>query len=284
MMRRTLWCGLLAAGAVAQAAGAQAFFDSAGVRIRYTDEGSGTPVVLVHGFSLNFDLNWVKPGIVADLCGKYRVIGIDLRGHGRSGKPHEPKQYGPAMADDVVQLLDHLKIRQAHVAGYSLGGRIAARLMADHPDRLLSAVVAGAGAAGDTIAERRALMLRVAESAEKGNGLAPLLEDLSPSGRKPSPEQTEMLRKLFHSINDPLAIAAVARSAMDLEASEAKLRRYPGPLLIIVGELDPRKADAERLKALLPKAELRVIPGANHQNAFAKPEFRDSLKAFLDRR
>jgi pimeloyl-ACP methyl ester carboxylesterase len=120
-------------------------FDSQGVRIHFTDEGSGTPLVLLHGFAVNADLNWRLPGLTETLAREFRVISMDLRGHGLSGKPHDPELYGEAMAEDVIALLDHLGIEKAHLAGYSLGGVITLKLATTHPDRLLSASPLGAG-------------------------------------------------------------------------------------------------------------------------------------------
>ena len=97
------------------------FFDSNGVRIRYVEQGQGPAIVLMHGYTGTLDRHFVANGVFANLAKDYRVIAIDLRGHGKSGKPHDPKAYGEEMARDVVRLLDHLKIPRAHVLGYSLG-------------------------------------------------------------------------------------------------------------------------------------------------------------------
>jgi len=98
------------------------YFDSAGVRIHYTDQGQGTPVVLVHGFMNPAHLQWGRTGRIEALSKEYRVIALDNRGHGRSGKPHDPNQYGVQMAEDVVRLLDHLHIDKAHVHHPETGG------------------------------------------------------------------------------------------------------------------------------------------------------------------
>ena len=82
------------------------YFDSDGVRIHFTDEGSGVPLVLLHGFAVNADLNWRLPGLTEVLAREFRVISMDLRGHGLSGKPHDPELYGDTMAGDVIALLD----------------------------------------------------------------------------------------------------------------------------------------------------------------------------------
>src|ERR1700681_2836250 len=75
------------------------FFDSNGVRIRYKITGQGEPVVLVHGWAASADM-W-NP-VVANLSRNYEVIALDCRGHGQSGKPHDPNQYGVEMVNDVV--------------------------------------------------------------------------------------------------------------------------------------------------------------------------------------
>src|SRR5258708_34863466 len=104
-------------------------FDSNGVPISYTDEGHGMPVVLIHGLTSSGDRNWRMPGMIQRLTPHYRVITIDVRGHGRSGKPESESAYGVQLEEDVVRLLDHLHIRRAHVIGYSMGGMIAMKML-----------------------------------------------------------------------------------------------------------------------------------------------------------
>ena len=110
---------LLALGVLGLVAGAGSAedqsFDSAGVRIRYIEEGQGEPVVLVHGYTSNAEAQWARTGVLQALAGQYRVIAMDVRGHGRSGKPHDAAQYGPEMGLDILRLLDHLGIRRAHM-------------------------------------------------------------------------------------------------------------------------------------------------------------------------
>lgn len=118
-------------------------FDSNGVEIAFYDEGRGDPVVVLHGFAA--DAEYMK-GLSKSLVeADYRVITIDQRGHGRSGKPHKADAYGVEMADDVVRLLDHLRRPKAHVVGYSMGGCIVNNLRDRHPNRLYTVTIGGAG-------------------------------------------------------------------------------------------------------------------------------------------
>src|SRR3954469_6769072 len=99
------------------------FFESKGVEIHYVEQGAGEPVILIHGNGGSVQ-TWVATGVSPDLANNYRVISMDCRGHGLSGKPHEAQQYGTEMAMDIVRLLDHLHIQRAHIIGHSMGANL----------------------------------------------------------------------------------------------------------------------------------------------------------------
>src|SRR5215475_15548469 len=104
------------------------------VEIAYLDDGEGEPIVLVHGFASNKEVNWVLPGWVATLrsAGR-RAIALDNRGHGASTKLYQPALYHTdLMADDIRALLDHLRLACADVMGYSMGARNTAFLARAH--------------------------------------------------------------------------------------------------------------------------------------------------------
>ncbi len=122
-------------------------FSHNGVEIAFLDEGEGEPIVLVHGFASNKEINWVGPGWMSTLtrAGR-RAIALDDRGHGASSKLYDPAAYHSSrMAEDVSALLDHLGLPRADVMGYSMGARIAAYLALAHPDRVRSVVLGGLG-------------------------------------------------------------------------------------------------------------------------------------------
>ena len=94
-----------------------------GVRIYYHVEGDGPPLVLLHGMTSNSAHMWGETGYIDALKPDHRLILIDARGHGASDKPHDRSAYTwPIPVQDVVAVLDHLAIDQAHVMGYSSGG------------------------------------------------------------------------------------------------------------------------------------------------------------------
>jgi pimeloyl-ACP methyl ester carboxylesterase len=256
------------------------FFDSNGVRIHYVIEGQGEPVVLIHGFAANIQFQWVLPGILGSLAKDYQVIALDCRGHGRSGKPHDPNMYGMEVVEDVIRLLDHLKIRKAHVVGYSMGAYITLKLITTHPDRFLSATLGGGGWAKTMEARFRDAL---AESLEQGKGIGPLLLRLNPPGRpKPTEQQIQAVSKVVMAVNDVTALVAIVRGVNTVfTISEEDLKCCKVPILGIAGQIDPLKQSIDDLIGQLSDLKVVVIPGADHMNAFWRPGFIQSLKDFL---
>ena len=127
------------------AAAESQFFDAKGVKIHFFIEGTGEPVVLIHGLDSSARVNWQMPGTIDALAKDHQVIAIDLPGYGESDKPADPAAYGEQWVDDVILLLNHLNIRKAHIVGYSMGGMVALKLIAEHPDRVISGTLGGAG-------------------------------------------------------------------------------------------------------------------------------------------
>ncbi len=271
-----LWLSLLLASFGLHAE--DRFFDSAGVRIHYTIEGQGEPVVLIHGFAANALMNWGAPGVIGALAQNYQVIAIDNRGHGQSDKPLDPEAYGAKMVEDVVRLLDHLQIKKAHIAGYSMGGFITGKLVTTHPERVLTATLGGAG----WLREKDKLLDTLAESLEEGKGMAPLLTFLTPKDQPPpTPERIEAVNKMLLAFNDPKALAAVARGFGSLVTAENKLRANKVPVLAIIGDKDSLKDGVDQLSQVMANLKVVTIEGADHMSAFVRPEFTAALKSFL---
>ncbi len=257
-----------------------AFFESGGARIHYIVEGAGEPVLLIHGYTASIAGNWAAPGIIKALVDDhYQVIALDNRGHGQSDKPHDPAMYGPKMIHDSLNLLDHLKIRKAHIVGYSMGGFFTLDLLCDHPERFITATLGGAG----FDAPKADALTPLAESLEQGNGIGPLMVLLTPPGQQPpTPEQIAPINKMLLATNDPLALAAAARGGLP-QVTEAKVKANKIPTLALVGALDPLKAGVDHLVAMdMPELNVVVIPGATHMTAFASPVFITNLKNFLE--
>ena len=257
-------------------------FDSAGMPIHYTDQGAGIPVVLVHGFAVQADLNWRWNGCIRRLRKHgYRVIAMDVRGHGRSGKPHDPQSYGAALSDDVVRLMDHLGIEKAHIAGYSMGGFIVLKTIERHPDRLLSGVICAAGW-GELDERHRALFQEIVRSIEEHRNFDPITHWLDINKR--APWLNRFLANFFmRNINDLDAIVNVFRTFEALVVEEAALRRNTVPALTLVGDRDGIREASDRLPGVMANHELVYIPGGDHITTILHPLFMTHMIAFLDR-
>lgn len=222
-------------------------FDAGGVRLHYIVEGKGQPVVLIHGLHSSIKMNWQMPGVISMLSKNYQVIALDLPGHGESDKPTSEAAYGAEMVEDVLRLLDHLNIRRAHIAGYSMGGMIAMKFMAQHQDRVLSGIVGGMG----WLREGSALQTFWERMPERQGGNTP---------------------------------AACARSLGKLALTEGELRAIKVPVEIIVGERDPTKrlyvAPLEHVRKDWPVVEIK---DAGHLNCIIKPQFKEAIADWLSK-
>lgn len=250
------------------------------VRLHYTDEGAGTPVILVHGFAANIDMNWRAPGALDGLAEDYRVIALDNRGHGLSSKPHDPEAYGQEMVDDVIRLMDHLELEKAHVVGYSMGGFITLKLLTQYPERLLSA--APCGMAWQAMNEENGnFLLTLASSLEEDGSMQPLFDRLTPEGREMSAFRYATIDFMIGLGNDKIALAKLMRSFPAFEVSEEALKSSTVPTLTVVGSVDPLAEGVEEMHAMMPHHELVLLEGEDHISAVRSPGFLEAVRAFL---
>lgn len=255
-------------------------FDSDGVEIFYSVHGQGDPLVLIHGYTMSGETNFGAPGVIESLASNYRVILIDARGHGASGKPHASDAYGMNMVNDVVNLMDHLGIEKAHVGGYSMGGMITQKLMTEHPERVNKAIIGGAGWSDQADFSFNDML---ADAIETEHSLGPLIVALTPAGQPlPSSEEIQAIDAALLATNDAAALAAVARGFTGLmKVSEDELSANSVPVLYVVGELDPLKEAVDHAKSAVSNAEFVYVPGSDHMAAFSHPMFVRSILEFL---
>lgn len=254
-----------------------------GVRIHYTDDGTGEPVVLVHGFAINSDLNWRKNGIISELSRHFRVIAMDLRGHGLSGKPHSAEEYRLHMVEDIGALLNHLRIENAHIVGYSLGGFVALKFARMHPDRVRTLSALGSGWEQPEESQFLQELNKLAQRLERGKGVEPIISHIGDNPRHTGFLHTITVKILTGYFNDPLALAGVLRGIPELKLTREDIQQLHMPICLIVGEHDPLRRGAERLKSEVPHAQLTIIYRSDHVTAPMKKEFIETLIRFLQK-
>lgn len=291
-MHRTfvLWLVLTASLAGAQPVHAEdAFFDSNGVRIRYVTAGQGEAVVLIHGWMSDSSM-WGR-----DRAGNtklnttgadgFQLIALDCRGHGQSAKPTDPAQYGPEVAEDVIRLLDHLKIDKAHLLGYSSGAFIAGKIAAMHPDRVLSIVFAGqAPLVGELKPTAFAEVETFAQLVDEGKDLGDYIIAVTPANKpKPSQAQAKAIAKFLFAGKDVQALALAGRGFKQLTLSVDELNQCQAPILFLHGanESDYVKNRVAIAHKLLGRGEIKTIPGGDHLTTLSKPEFTTAVLTFL---
>jgi pimeloyl-ACP methyl ester carboxylesterase len=268
----------IVAPASAQTGPTDQFLDSNGVKIRYVEAGSGTPVLLFHAMSESVDM-WIDTGVFGKLSEEFHVIAFDQRGHGKSDKPHQPDAYGLHMVEDAAKLLAHLRIDAVHVIGYSMGGYVAGRFAATYPHRVLTATFGGSSVMSPSLwaARFENRIGPIADALERGDP-RPLL------GRQATGEELDRRAAELLSTNDPIALAAAARSfeAMTLTSDEIKGLAFP--ILVVVGSEDLPESRLEAFEDLQPDLEYLVIEGATHggtTGTVPRPEFIRAIVEFL---
>ena len=257
------------------------YFDSAGVRIRYVEAGTGDPVILTHGFSSSADKQWIDTGAFHKFAQQYRTIAIDGRGHGLSDKPHDAKLYGPEAARDVPRLLDHLGLKSAHIVGYSLGAILNGYLVTQVPDRFKTCVLCGATPRFRWTAEDQRQLEQEAAEMDEGSKRSQILR-LWPKDRPaPSDEQVRQISAKDLAGQDYRALAASRRGGGNALITPAQVAAIRVPTLGVVGTADPYLAEFEAMRALNPAIQLATVEGATHSNAPGRPELADAVLRFL---
>jgi pimeloyl-ACP methyl ester carboxylesterase len=240
-----------------------------GVAINYIVEGTGAPVMLIHGFASSLHGNWRTPGVIdAIVAAGRQVIAIDCRGHGRSGKPHDPSAYaGSAMADDAVAVLDHLGIEKADLAGYSMGGYLATTLLVNRPERWRSVVIAGMGD----------VLLKGNLPSTQFDSIAAAMD--APDAASIKDPRGRAFRQFAELSGNDLGALAAMHKTQRAGFDPAKLSAVTIPVLVLIGSNDNPQS-AKNLAAAIRGARFAEVPG-DHLSAVGTPKFRQAIVDWL---
>ncbi len=231
-----------------------------GAKIYYEVRGEGKPVLLVHGFIVSSN-SWKHAALYNDLLNNgYKVIVLDMRGNGKSGKPHDSTAYdNDAEAKDIMLLMDLLKIKQYSVVGYSRGSIITARLLV-LDKRVQDAVLGGMGIDFTNPEWPRRIMFY---HALRGDSV---------------PELKGLIEYVQQQKLDQLALAYLQRSQPS--TSKEALGKITKPVLVISGSEDADNGSSHELAKLLPNSTVATTPG-DHNHASATKEFSSAVINFL---
>jgi pimeloyl-ACP methyl ester carboxylesterase len=255
-----------------------------GLTMAYRVSGHGRPVVLIHGYTVTSAVNFAThygftdgggleptagPTVESALVDAgFQVVMYDLRGHGRSAKPHDPGRYDMnAHVGDVQTLVEHLSLDRPAVVGYSLGSMIAARLLGF--PWVSAAALCGTGSYHVE-----------GEDAEIDAGLADVARCFSEGCWDDYPE-LGIFRSWAELGEDPdfLALAAVARSVRGMP--KEILGAATIPVLVLNGGADDGAADEFDLTPFVSGARRVVAGDGDHSIAPSDPIFHRELASFL---
>ncbi len=252
------------------------------VEMAYTDQGSGTPVLFIHGYPLSKAM-W-EPQVKA-LSANFRVITLDLRGHGESDAPMWLYSMD-LFADDILALLDHLSIDQVVLAGFSMGGYIAFAFYRRYQNRVKALILADTRPQADS-PEGKLNRFKSAQTAYK-EGAGPIAEAMIP--KLLTPQTVQRRTEIVQAVRKMITGTPVPGIVGDLMAmaerpdSVTLLSEIRCPTLIIVGEQDglTPPADAKLMAEKIKNAKLEIIPGAGHLSNLEQPDsFNKAVQKFL---
>jgi len=255
------------------------------MKLHYREFGEahlGTPLILLHGL-LGSLVNWQR--IARRLGERHRVIVPDLRNHGRS--PHDPDVSYPAMAGDVLELMDHLGVAQAVLVGHSMGGKTAMWLALEQPERVEKLVVVDI--APVTYSGRLGVLLDVLLELPLGRIERRAEADEWLKGRIPDKAVRDYLLQNLVREEDGWRWRTnlrALRDGLDLISGFPEVPggvRYPGPTLFIHGSRSDyvKPEYLPRMRQRFPRME-RMALEAGHWVYAEQPEaFLAALEAFL---
>jgi len=258
---------LLASSSLAQPATAETVRTN-GVEIEYQVSGSGEPLLMIHGFGECIEQSWGT--IAPELAKSYRVIAINMRGHGRSTNPTGVFTHRQS-AEDIRNLMDALGVKSARAIGFSSGGMTLLHLATRYPDRLSKLVLVGATTHFGEQARR--IMRSVASE-----GLpAPVREQFLKCAAR-GPAQADDLTRQFGGFKD---------SHTDMNFKAADLSKIKATTLIVHGDRDEffPVAVPVSMYSAIPQSQLWIVPGGDHSSTAGAPTdiFIETVRSFLSR-
>jgi pimeloyl-ACP methyl ester carboxylesterase len=257
------------------------FADSNGVRLYYEEAGRGTPIVFVHEFA--HDMRGWEPQL-RYFSRRYRCIAFNARGYPPSEVPKSVSRYSQAIAtDDIASVMQHLKIRKAHIIGWSMGGYATLHFGLRYARMALSLTVSGAGYGSDP--DKRAQFLRDTEVMARrfeqlGTKEAIKVYQIGPARVQLATKDPRGFRKFCarfaqHSaLGSANTLRGVQARRPTIYSLERGLSRMKVPTHVISGDEDNNCLDpGVFIKRVCRAARLTVVPAAGHAVNLEEPDF-----------
>jgi 3-oxoadipate enol-lactonase len=251
------------------------------IQMAYTDTGIGRPIVLIHGYPFNRSI-WSEQ--VDALSQSHRVIAPDLRGLGETDVSNGPATMN-RMAQDVAQLMDHLEVPRAAIAGLSMGGYVALAFYKQFPSRVRALVLADTRAQGDTEEGKQTRAQQAEKALSEGMaGIADVMlpKLLTPETVSKRPEIVKRVRDMMLKTK-PAGAAAALMGMAEREDQTQLLSKISVPALILVGAEDAitSVADSEKMHQAIEGSRLVILENAGHVSNLERTE--QFNEALLDR-
>lgn len=241
-----------------------------GVQLHYMDIGRGMPVLLLHGFPVTGEV-WME--VAGALSSRYRVIVPDFRGFGLSkgGGPFSMK----SLASDMHELLVQIKALPCVVGGLSMGGYVALEMARCHPADLAGIMLVDTRAEGDSPVAKTGRKRTIELVRQEGSAAVAeqmLQKVVSDQSRQLRPDVVGELRKIMEQCS-PVTIEDASLAMCDREDSTELLPSISVPALVIVGEFDlpTPPSVAQAMAEAMPRAQVKIIPGAGHMSPMEMP-------------
>lgn len=238
------------------------------VRIYFEEHGAGIPLVLAYGIGGNADLWDVN---VEALAARYRVVLWEPRGHARSDSPADPARYSfHRWALDLRDLLDHLRVRRAHVGGLSLGAGIATRFTLLYPARVRSLLVTNSSSAAglplsvdNLVMRARSIQITLAQGMD---AMAEFSMSANPNVAARlalDPSSKEEFYAYYRRLT-PIGYANALRALLAMDYITDQLPKIKAPTLLIGGDKDPSLAPMKVMHKKVRGSRLVVLSPASH--------------------
>lgn len=249
------------------------YFRSNNIQIYYETFGMGQPIILVHGWGSDLKQSWVESSWVKSLQSIRMVIAMDCRGHGQSEKIYEQKVYSyRSMAQDVLNLMDHLDLAKTDLFGYSMGAFMGIYLLGHYTERFTSMILGGIGDETEESKDARFIAdaLRAKDTSQITNPIGQGYRDYVDSNPNNDRGALALSALQMWPEGYPVQLGGNGLANVDI------------PVIIINGENDyPYVQSDKKLRDAIPGAQLVRIPNKNHLSVVEDQRFKEEVLEFL---